>query len=190
MKKIDCEFHYYLPEMMDLLAKQITVPKYDPATKIMEMRRNVPANFSVITNAYPVIDELTDFGERRVAMLDRNGIDTAVMAASPLSEELPEKESVYFAKKSNDAVAELMRKYPGRFLGAAMLPRCCRRSMWMRQSRNWSAASRSWDSLTGIPIPTICTAIFTKKNICRFWPKRKNSAARFICIRRPPTMPI
>ena len=51
MKKIDCEFHYYLPEMMDLLAKQITVPKYDPATKIMEMRRNVPANFSVITNA-------------------------------------------------------------------------------------------------------------------------------------------
>ncbi len=99
MKKIDCEFHYYLPEMMDLLAKQITVPKYDPATKIMEMRQNVPANFSGITNAYPIIDELTDFGERRVAMLDRNGIDTAVMAASPLSEELSEKESVYFAKK-------------------------------------------------------------------------------------------
>ena len=122
MKKIDCEFHYYLPEMMELLAKQITVPKYDPATKIMEMRRNVRANFSGITNAYPIIDELTDFGEKRVAILDRNGIDTAVMAASPLSEELPEKESVYFAKKSNDTVAELIRKYPGRFLGAAMLP--------------------------------------------------------------------
>ena len=186
MKKIDCEFHYYLPEMMELLSKQITVPKYDPATKIMEMRQNVRANFSGITNAYPIIDELTDFGERRVAMLDRNGIDTAVMAASPLSEELSEKESVYFAKKSNDAVAELIRKYPGAFSE----PRCCRRNMWMRRSRNWNAAERSWGSLTGIPIPTICTAIFTKKNICRFWPKRKNSAARFICIRRPPTMPI
>ncbi len=41
MKKIDCEFHYYLPEMMELLAQQITVPKYDPAAKILEMRRNV-----------------------------------------------------------------------------------------------------------------------------------------------------
>ena len=122
MKKIDCEFHYYLPEMMDLLAKQISVPRYDPATKILEMRQNVLANFSGVTNAYPIIDELTDFGERRVALLDRHGIDTAVMAASPLSEELPEKESVYFAKKSNDAVAELIRKYPGRFLGAALLP--------------------------------------------------------------------
>ena len=122
MKKIDCEFHYYLPELMELLAKQITVPKYDPAAKILEMRRNVRANFSGVTNADPIIDELTDFGERRVAMLDRNGIDTAVMAASPLSEELSEKESVYFAKKSNDAVAELIRKYPGRFLGAALLP--------------------------------------------------------------------
>ena len=99
MKKIGCEFHCYLPEMMELPAKQITVPKYDPAAKILEMRRNARANFSGITNVYPIIDEPTDFGERRVAMLDRNGIDTAVMAASPLAEELSEKESVYFAKK-------------------------------------------------------------------------------------------
>ena len=80
MKKIDCEFHYYLPELMELLAKQITVPKYDPASKILEMRQNVRADFSGITNTYPIIDELMDFGERRVAMLDRNGIDTAGIA--------------------------------------------------------------------------------------------------------------
>ena len=56
------------------------------------------------------------------AEMDRNGIDVAVMSSSPALEELPEKECVYFAKKSNDAVAELIRKFPGRFFGAAVLP--------------------------------------------------------------------
>ena len=39
------------------------------------------------------------------AEMDRCGIDVAVMSSSPALEELPEKECVYFAKKSNDAVA-------------------------------------------------------------------------------------
>ncbi len=44
------------------------------------------------------------------------------MASSAALEELSEKEAVYFAKKSNDAVAEIIKKYPSRFLGAAVLP--------------------------------------------------------------------
>ena len=122
MKIIDCEFHYYLPELMDYLATRDQAMKYYPETKILEVRDKIYAHFDGVTNTYPVIDELMNFGAERVAEMDRNGIDVAVMSSSPALEELPEKECVYFAKKSNDAVAELIKKFPGRFLGAAVLP--------------------------------------------------------------------
>ena len=122
MKIIDCEFHYYLPELMDYLATRNQAMRYYPETKVLEVRDHVYAHFGGVTNTYPFIDEMMNFGEERVAEMDRNGIDVGVMSSSPAVEELPEKESVYFAKKSNDAVAELIKKFPGRFLGTAILP--------------------------------------------------------------------
>ena len=122
MKIIDCEFHYYLPELMDYLATRDKAMRYYPETKVLEVRDKIYAHFDGVTNTYPVIDELMNFGAERVAEMDRNGVDAAVMSSSPALEELPEKECVYFAKKSNDAVAELIKKFPGRFFGAAVLP--------------------------------------------------------------------
>ena len=122
MKIIDCEFHYYLPELMDYLSTRDKAMRYYPETKVLEVREQVYAHFGGVTNTYPFIDEMMNFGAERVAEMDRNGIDVGVMSSSPAVEELPEKESVYFAKKSNDAVAELIKKFPGRFLGTAILP--------------------------------------------------------------------
>ena len=119
MKIIDCEFHYYLPELMDYLSTRDKAMRYYPETKVLEVRDQVYAHFGGVTNTYPFIDEMMNFGAERVAEMDRNGIDVGVMSSSPAVEELPEKESVYFAKKSNDAVAELIKKFPGRFLGTA-----------------------------------------------------------------------
>jgi hypothetical protein len=106
MKIIDCEFHYYLPELMDYLATRDKAMRYYPETKVLEVRDKVYGHLGGVTNTYPVIDELMNFGAERVAEMDRNGVDVAVMSSSPALEELPEKECVYFAKKSNDAVAE------------------------------------------------------------------------------------
>ena len=122
MKVIDCEFHYYLPELMDYLATRDKAMRYYPETKVLEVRDKVYAHFGGVTNTYPFIDEMMNFGAERVAEMDRCGIDVGVMSSSPALEELPEKESVYFARKSNDAVAELIRKFPGRFMGSAILP--------------------------------------------------------------------
>ena len=116
MKIIDCEFHYYLPELMEYLSSRDNAMRYYPKTKILEVRDKVFAHFDGVTNEYPVIDELMNFGAERIAVMDKNGIDVGVMASSPALEELPEKEAIYFAKKSNDAVAEIIKKYPGRFL--------------------------------------------------------------------------
>jgi len=92
MKKIDCEFHYYHPELIKCLANRDEVPRYFPDRKVLELREGAGSKFGTVTNSYPLIDELTDFGERRVAEMDRNGIDVGVMGVSPAHEELPKEE--------------------------------------------------------------------------------------------------
>ena len=92
MKIIDCEFHYYLPELMDYLATRDEAMRYYPETKVLEVRDHVYAHFGGVTNTYPFIDEMMNFGEERVAEMDRNGIDVGVMSS------------------------------PGRFMGTAILP--------------------------------------------------------------------
>ena len=99
MKVIDCEFHYYLPELMDYLATRDKAMRYYPETKVLEVRDKVYAHFGGVTNTYPFIDEMMNFGAERVAEMDRCGIDVGVMSSSPALEELPEKECDYFAKK-------------------------------------------------------------------------------------------
>ena len=73
MKIIDCEFHYYLPELMDYLATRDQAMRYYPETKVLEVRDKIYAHFSGVTNSYPVIDELMNFGAERVAEMDRCG---------------------------------------------------------------------------------------------------------------------
>ena len=94
MKIIDCEFHYYLPELMDYLATRDKAMRYYPETKVLEVRDQIYAHFSGVTNTYPVIDELMNFGAERVAEMDRCGVDAAVMSSSPALEELPERQEV------------------------------------------------------------------------------------------------
>ena len=181
MKIIDCEFHYYLPELMEYLSTRDNAMRYYPETKILEVRDNVFAHFDAITNEYPVIDELMNFDTERIAVMDKNGIDTGVMASSPALEELPEKEAIYFAKKSNDAVAEIINKYPYRFLGAAVLPtpyvdaaikeleRCVKELGF----KYWHTHSNYKNE-----------HLYMKKNIFRCWLKLKNSVVHFMFIRK------
>ena len=47
MKIIDCEFHYYLPELMEYLSTRDNAMRYYPETKILEVRDKVFAHFDV-----------------------------------------------------------------------------------------------------------------------------------------------
>ena len=82
MKVIDCEFHYFLPELMEYLSKRDNAMRYYPKSKILEVRDKVFAHLDGVTNTYPVIDELMNFGAERVAEMDKNGIEIGVMASS------------------------------------------------------------------------------------------------------------
>ena len=139
MKIIDCEFHYYLPELMDYLATRDEAMRYYPEKKVLEVRDKIYAQFSAVTNTYPVIDELMNFGAERVAEMDRNGIDIAVLSSSPALEELPERS----ASISLENPTTPWRNSSGNSPAASWALRFCRHPMSMRPSRNWSVASKN-----------------------------------------------
>lgn len=68
------------------------------------------------------LEELMNLDGMRIGNMDEAGVSTAVLSGGPLVETLPKAESVEFARKTNDAIADACRKYPGRFLGSICLP--------------------------------------------------------------------
>ncbi|MFD9478558.1 MULTISPECIES: amidohydrolase family protein [Streptomyces] len=61
--------------------------------------------------------------DHRFALMDRAGIDLQVLSVAPQSPHLPgEPEAVALARAANDAYAELVARFPGRFRAFAALP--------------------------------------------------------------------
>lgn len=83
-----------------------------------------------------LLQKLLDVGEKRLELMDRQGISQAVLSCSPGAEELPIADSIAVCRATNDALYQLTRRHPDRFLGSAILPV----GMWMPRRRNWSGA--------------------------------------------------
>ncbi len=63
--------------------------------------------------------------EQRIEHMDRLGIDVQVLSVpAPGADRFEGKEALTIARKANDAIAALCRKYPKRFIGLATLPTC------------------------------------------------------------------
>jgi predicted TIM-barrel fold metal-dependent hydrolase len=70
-----------------------------------------------------LVDRLLDLGEQRIRDMDAAGIDVQVLSlASPGTEQLPVQEAAALARETNDALAQAVRRHPGRFAGFASLP--------------------------------------------------------------------
>ncbi|HUB33382.1 MAG TPA: amidohydrolase family protein [Bryobacteraceae bacterium] len=66
---------------------------------------------------------LTDLGERRIADMDRAGIDLQVLSHThPSPEILEPSRAEPLCRRVNDEVAEAVARFPGRFAGFAALP--------------------------------------------------------------------
>lgn len=125
VKVIDMESHYYLPELLEYLSTRTDVPRYDNETKFLQFREGAAGmSFSIpsLNGDKCFYDDITDFGENRLAIMDKTGIDVAALSSAPLIEDLPDEDAIKFARMSNDKVYELTQKYPNRFIGAATLP--------------------------------------------------------------------
>ncbi len=70
-----------------------------------------------------LLDQLCNFGERRIAEMDTAGIDMQVLSlTSPGVEQLEASEAVKVARESNDILAAAVKRHPTRLAGFATLP--------------------------------------------------------------------
>jgi predicted TIM-barrel fold metal-dependent hydrolase len=69
-----------------------------------------------------LLNKLLDLGEGRLKTMDENGIDMQVLSLTiPGVEQLDSQIGTALASKTNDALSEVIKSYPNRFLGFAAL---------------------------------------------------------------------
>jgi len=68
--------------------------------------------------------QLLDLGEKRIAQMDRGGVDVCILSlVGPGIQAIPEtSKAVELARRANDHLAQQIRKFPKRFRGFAALP--------------------------------------------------------------------
>ncbi|MDO5785778.1 MAG: amidohydrolase family protein [Eubacteriales bacterium] len=114
-KTIDLEAHYYPQTLMDYFASRTEFPIYYPEQ--YELRFN--ENFS-IKHTYKM-SHLPETAEKRLEIMDANGVDMQVLSLSPGIEMLDTQTAIEKVRQANDYVYSVTKKYPGRFLGFAAL---------------------------------------------------------------------
>jgi len=122
MKKIDLEAHFSIEEHMEALRKNKGYPRLaeDEKGKIPTLWFNPEVG---LPYGDPLLKNLMNVGEERVARMDRCGIDVQVLSlCAPGVEHFEAPMAVGLARKANDALFETIKKFPGRFMGYAALP--------------------------------------------------------------------
>ncbi|WP_116200253.1 amidohydrolase family protein [Amycolatopsis circi] len=104
MRIVALEEHVVLPVLRDAWAKAGVQPHVYPED-------------------HPVTRRLRDVGDGRLADMDEQGIDVAVLSLStPGVQNLPTVDAVPVAREANDALAEIVAANPTRFQAFATLP--------------------------------------------------------------------
>ena len=118
IKKIDLENHFYDIRSVEALQarKKGDYPYWEKESNTITWVEGV----SMCQNKF--YDELLDFSEKRLKTMDELGIEKAVISLAPGIEALPPEEAIPACQKANAALYEVTKKYPGRFLGSAILP--------------------------------------------------------------------
>lgn len=121
MRKIDFEAHFVTEEWIDALYKNKGYPRLveDSAAKNRRMYFTAEA-FEPFSDV--LLGNLLDVGEKRLKNMDAAGIDIQVLSlTAPGVECLDPVIGAALAKSSNDALAEIIAKYPNRFTGYAAI---------------------------------------------------------------------
>ncbi len=116
MKLYDLEHHFYIKDTIDAMQKRKGYPNYDAQKDVINWYEGLSMPQG------PLLDKLLDLSEERVKLMDELGISTALLSTSQGVEDLDTEDAIELARKTNDAVYELTQRYPGRFLGSAILP--------------------------------------------------------------------
>ncbi len=122
MKKIDFEAHFYTREYLEALNKNPGYPRF-----VYDDKNEKTGKLSYFADLVQPFSEallgsLLDVSEGRLKVMDSLGVGVQVISLSaPGLEQLPSPVGTALARKTNDVLYEIIRKYPGRFLGYAAL---------------------------------------------------------------------
>jgi 2,3-dihydroxybenzoate decarboxylase len=119
MKIIDTEAHFYTKEYQDYLFARKEMPREEMYKGYVRLwyADNVWEPHGMEIEA-----KLLDLAEGRLKNMDKAGIDMQVLSLStPGCEQFSPADGTAFSKKTNDALAKAVKKYPNRFIGLAAL---------------------------------------------------------------------
>jgi predicted TIM-barrel fold metal-dependent hydrolase len=121
MKKIDFEAHFITEEWLDQMIANRGYPRYVKDEKTNACRIEW-GDGAVEPIGDVLLNKLLDLGEGRLKTMDENGIDMQVLSLTiPGVEQLDSQIGTALASKTNDALSEVIKSYPNRFLGFAAL---------------------------------------------------------------------
>lgn len=121
MKKIDFEAHFVTDEWVTEMFGNRGYPRYVRDEKTAQCRVQwSPDDVEPIGDI--LLNKLLDLGEGRLKVMDDNGVDLQVLSLTiPGVELMDASTGTALARNVNDALANVVRKYPDRFLGFAAL---------------------------------------------------------------------
>ena len=114
MKIITLEEHY----SCDYLRKVSS--KYGPSSKL----KDLPDEYKQKLNSMRFIgNSLDDIDNERFKFMEEQKVDVQVLSyTSPISDSVPVEEAVKIAKEANNILADIVKRYPDKFLAFATLP--------------------------------------------------------------------
>ncbi|MBW2028679.1 MAG: amidohydrolase [Deltaproteobacteria bacterium] len=121
MRRIDFEAHFYTEDYLKALRGNRDYPRIREDKTIGGHRLWY---FAEVGQPFPetLMGKLLDLGEGRLSVMDECGVDMQVLSLSaPGIEQLEPEAGMALARRSNDALAEVIKRYPGRFMGFVAL---------------------------------------------------------------------
>ncbi|MGD9142542.1 MAG: amidohydrolase family protein [Dehalococcoidia bacterium] len=119
MKKIDTEAHFYTREYQDYLFSRKQPPREELYKGYVRLwyERNIWE-----PHGLEIEDRLLDVSRGRLNYMDKAGIDMQVLSLStPGCEQFGTARGTSLARKTNEALSEVINKHPDRFIGLAAL---------------------------------------------------------------------
>ncbi|RJR47454.1 MAG: amidohydrolase [Desulfobacteraceae bacterium] len=119
MKIIDLEAHFYTNDYLDYLRSRKTPPREEVREKNIHLHMSEVLR---VPRSFQLEEKLLDVGEKRLAEMDAAGVDIQVLSLCvPGCEQFEASDGVAMARKANDELAQVIRKYPNRYVGLAAL---------------------------------------------------------------------
>jgi len=119
MRIIDLETHFYTEEYIKYLRSRKDMPREEVRESNIRLWM-APGVYA--PRSFKLEDKLLEVGEGRIKEMDKAGVDIQVLSLCvPGVEQFDAADGTYWAKHTNDELAEVIKKYPDRYIGLAAL---------------------------------------------------------------------